>query len=454
MKYQHYGPLGFAVLLLAAVFNVAALYMSERSFVELRDTAAWVRYTLTAQKLIEQLYRLAVDAEAGQRGYLLTLDTSFLAPYSEARAQIHGKLGELRDLIGENPAQAAQITTTARLIDERLAKLQESLDLKRKRGDDALREFLVSHQGQVAMQSLRQSLDTLAAGEGIQNDRRFQVLAQHRERIRRWFLIEVGINLLLVAAGGMFLAQDALRRRREVIAVSERNTQLAHAVEERTAELTELSHYLQRVREDEKARIAREIHDDLGGTLAAANIDLRLLSDRLPGDDPRQARIARIMAAVDDAVQVKRRIIEDLRPAILDNLGIGAALRWQCSEHAKRSGRPCRAELEDENLRLSPAYSIAFYRIVQEALTNIAKYADAKQVRVSLRRRGGRWLLRVVDDGIGIESGTSRHPTAHGLVSMRERARALGGEFAIHGRRGRGTVVEVRVPIEGDSGPP
>jgi len=212
--------------------------------------------------------------------------------------------------------------------------------------------------------------------------------------------------------------------------------------------LTELSHYLQRLQEEEKAKIAREIHDELGGTLAAAKIDLQLLSDKLVDDSPHQTRIARIMLAIDDAIQVKRRIIEDLRPTMLDSLGIAAALKWQCSQFSKRSGGTCRVELQDENLRLSPAYSIAFYRVTQEALTNISKHAQAKNVVIALQRDGDDWLLRIADDGVGIDVGKRQNPTAHGLLSMRERMRALGGQFSIQGRAGRGTVIEIRAPME------
>ncbi len=147
------------------------------------------------------------------------------------------------------------------------------------------------------------------------------------------------------------------------------------------------------------------------------------------------------MSAIDDTIQVKRRIIEDLRPTLLDNLGIGAALKWQCSQFSKRWGIPCRVEMQDDSLRLSPAYSIAFYRVVQEALTNISKYALAKNVSVSLLRDGDRWMLRIADDGVGIDTSTRHNTTAHGLVSMRERARALGGEFTVQrpaGTRHRG----------------
>jgi signal transduction histidine kinase len=109
---------------------------------------------------------------------------------------------------------------------------------------------------------------------------------------------------------------------------------------------------------------------------------------------------------------------------------------------------PCRVELHEEGLTLSPAYSIALYRIVQEALTNVGKYAKAKSVAVSLKQSGDQWLLRIADDGVGIDLSKRHNPTAHGLLSMRERANALGGEFSIQGSGGRGTVVEVRVPFE------
>jgi len=223
---------------------------------------------------------------------------------------------------------------------------------------------------------------------------------------------------------------------------------LGRAVHERTAELSGLSHHLQRLQEEEKAKIAREIHDELGGTLAAAKIDLQLISDKLPKDDIHRTRLVRIMSAIDDTIQVKRRIIEDLRPTLLDNLGIGAALKWQCSQFTKRWNIPCRVEMPDDSLKLSPAYSIAFYRVVQEALTNITKYAHAKNVSVSLLRSGEQWTLRIADDGVGIDTAKPHNTTAHGLVSMRERARALGGEFSVRGQPGRGTVVEVTAPLE------
>jgi hypothetical protein len=208
----------------------------------------------------------------------------------------------------------------------------------------------------------------------------------------------------------------------------------------RQQQLRELSRFLEQVREEEKQRVARELHDELGGTLTAAKIDLQLIGDRLQSDAAISTRIHRVNAALDDAIAVKRRIIEDLRPTLLDNLGIGAALRWQCDQFTKRTGCVCKTVLAERELQLPPELSIAVYRIVQEALTNVAKYAKAKSVEVDLRREGGRWHLRVHDDGVGLDLAKQHHPTSHGLISIRERVRALGGELRIGGGRAWATI--------------
>jgi signal transduction histidine kinase len=448
MNFYRIGVFGFVVLVLAALLNIAALYTAEKSFGELRDAAMWVRHTQNAQNLLEHIYRKVVDAETGQRGFLLTEDATYLPPYNAARAEVPKDLAKLAELTRDNPVQVAQLATVKSLIDKRFAQLDRALAIKRQSGDEALREFLVSPEGIVTMDSLRLALDGMVAEERTLYDRRIQAFSENQDNVRRGFLLLVGLNLVLVTLGGVFLSQEGRRRRAEAFEAKERSAALSVAVQERTAELAGLSHYLQQMQEDEKAKVARDIHDELGGTLAAAKIDLQLLSDKLAGGDPQRARLARVMSAIDDTIQVKRRIIEDLRPTLLDNLGIAPALKWQCSQFSKRWGVPCRVELTDENLRLSPLYSIAFYRVVQEALTNVSKYASAKNVAVSLLREGSQWVLRIVDDGIGADMAKRHNPTAHGLLSMRERARALGGEFSIKGQPGRGTVVEIRVPIE------
>ena len=448
MTFSRFGLVGFVVLTLAVLLNIAVLYTAERGFAELRDTASGVRHTQNAQTLIARIHRKAVDAETAQRGYLLTRDATYLAPYADARAELPKDLDRLGGLIGDNPVQAAQLATVRKLLDVRLAQLAAPIAQGPDRGSESPRDDPLLDWGMVTMSSLRLALDGMAAEEQTQYELRSQAFADNQNQAGRAFLLIVGLNLILASLGGVFLSQESRRRRREATEAGERNAQLAQAVYERTAELTGLSHYLQQLQDEEKAKVAREIHDELGGTLAAVKIDLQLLSDRIADTEPQRARLARVIAAIDETIQVKRRIIEDLRPTLLDNLGIGAALKWQCGQFSKRWNIPCSVEIQGENLCLSPAYSIAFYRVAQESLTNVSKYAQAKNVEVSLLRGGDHWVLRIADDGIGIDRSNRHNPTAHGLVSMRERARALGGEFSIQGHPGRGTVVEIRVPFE------
>jgi signal transduction histidine kinase len=452
MNSQRLWVVGIVVLVLAAIVNVGALNVAEGGFRDLRETAGWVRHTQRAQNLIEHLLRLAVDAETGQRGYLMTGRDTQLERFTKSRNEIPGVLKELRALTGDNPVQAAQLVTVGTELDTRLELLQAGIDLKRSGDEAGLAEYMQQRGGKIVMDSLRLSLTGMADEERFLYEQRFERF-EHELDLARWgFYLVVGLNLLLLLLGAVALGQDARRRRKEAIEAQGRNAELARAVLERTAELTELSHFLQRVQEDERARLAREIHDELGGTLAAAKIDLQMLSNKLALDEVQQTRLARAMTAIDDAVQVKRRIIEDLRPSLLDNLGLAAALRWQCSEYSKRSGVPCRVELQDENLDLSPPYRIAIYRVVQESLTNITKHASAKNVAVSLLRDDGHWLLRIADDGVGLDP-ERRDSTAHGLLAMRERARALGGEFSARRGPAGGTIIEMRVPFEAMGSP-
>jgi signal transduction histidine kinase len=448
MTLQRYWFFGIVVLVLVAIVDLGALNAAERGFLELRRTAEWVQHTQQVQYRIEHLLRLAVDAETGQRGYLLTGRESQLGRYVDARNEIPVSLDELKALTRDNPVQVAQVASVGALIDARLEVLERGIALKRAGDESGLFDYMQHREGKIAMDSLRLKLEGMANEERLQYQRRFAGFERSLVAVRWGFFLVVGLNLVLVTLGAVLLGQDARRRSREAIEARERNTRLARDVLERTAEITALSHYLQRLQEDEKARLAREIHDELGGTLAAAKIDLQMLANKLAPDDARQMRLVRSMAAIDDAVQVKRRIIEDLRPSVLDNLGIAAALKWQCAEYEKRSSVPCRVELEDDNLVLPAAPSIALYRVAQEALTNISKYAKAKNVALSLRRDGEAWVLRIADDGIGLNRERPQNPTGYGLLAMRERARALGGDFSIQGSPGQGTVVEVRVPVE------
>jgi signal transduction histidine kinase len=210
--------------------------------------------------------------------------------------------------------------------------------------------------------------------------------------------------------------------------------------------LAELSSHSELVKEQERARIARELHDDLGGNLTAIKMTLAMLADRLPAEPAALAeKAAYLDSLVDRTIDAVHRISRDLRPSTLD-LGIVDALEWQASEFAQRTGIACRAEI-DPDTDLDDDQATALFRIFQEALTNIAKHADATRVDVRLRCVGSTLQLSIADNGRGIAPGDRLKPDSFGLRGMAERARALKGSLTLSVPPGGGTIVSILIPL-------
>lgn len=201
------------------------------------------------------------------------------------------------------------------------------------------------------------------------------------------------------------------------------------------------------VREQEKSRIARELHDELAQMLTALKMDTIWMRDHLPRDDAAaQEKVAQMLAMLDAAVASTRRIAADLRPLVLDDLGLVAAIEWVAQNFTQRTGVPCRLEV-DETLDLGEPYATGVFRIVQESLQNIAKHARATEAVVELKRVGEALVLRVQDNGVGFRTGDPRKPQSLGLVGLRERAHLLRGEVRVESVPGAGTRVDARIPV-------
>ena len=219
-------------------------------------------------------------------------------------------------------------------------------------------------------------------------------------------------------------------------------------------QLRALSVYLQGVREEERTRIAREVHDELGQALTSFKLDLSWIAGRLPGDmKPLLDKTRTLTAHIDSTIQTIRRISSELRPGVLDHLGLVAAIEWQANEFQNRTGIKCdvrarvREPLPDQNL------STTFFRIFQETLTNVIRHAGATQVTVDLKEAAGRITLEVKDNGRGIARTDLFNTKSMGLLGMRERAALLGGIFRIGSiQRGKGTRVSVSIPLQRSSG--
>jgi two-component system sensor histidine kinase UhpB len=219
------------------------------------------------------------------------------------------------------------------------------------------------------------------------------------------------------------------------------------------ARLAELTAHIEQVKEQERTRIAREIHDDLGGNLTAIKMALAMLSKRLPPDQPQLTDKADYVdALVDRTIDAVHRISLDLRPSMLD-FGIVAALEWQSREFEKQNAIACRFASNHKEIALSPDHATALFRIFQEALTNIAKHAGAKNVTVNLQRLGQQLTLAISDDGKGVGADDRVKPGSFGLRGMSERAEALGGSMTLTPADGGGATVTIKIVLTPPSKP-
>ena len=211
--------------------------------------------------------------------------------------------------------------------------------------------------------------------------------------------------------------------------------------------LRDLSMHLQTVREKERTRIARELHDELGQLLTALNTGIILLKKKIPPEQPHLSERTQSMKdLIDMTMETVKRIYMDLRPGMLDHLGLPVAMDWQCQEFQKRTGIQCSVDVEPEDMEPSKDASITVFRILQETLTNVAKHSRATRVNVSLREAEDDLELVVTDNGRGIREDDLHKPKSFGLLGIRERVDFRGGEVKITGKKGKGTTVTVRMP--------
>jgi signal transduction histidine kinase len=203
------------------------------------------------------------------------------------------------------------------------------------------------------------------------------------------------------------------------------------------------------VREEERAFIAREIHDELGQVLTVSKIQLSLLVNKLfPGQQKMKDEFKPVMQLIDRAVDSVQQISAKLRPGILDELGLAAAIEWQTKDFAERTGITFRSSLLKGDLNISKDKETAVFRIYQEALTNAARHAQAERVSTFMREENGILILEIIDNGRGITKGQMEDHRSFGILGMKERAKILGGKVTINGVPGQGTSLKVEIPLD------
>lgn len=436
-------PRGALVLALAASALVALASINEVAYQRSSAALQLLGDRGAARNHVNTLLRRVLDAETGLRGYLLSGRKEYLEPYLSADKDVREALAWLRNFYADQRSREL-VEEIGRGVSAKLAETSLMLKLFEEGNPTGLRELMLTDIGREKMEAVRAATEQLLELES-------QRVATERSQIARSLLLgRLGIYatlLLFVLALWMYALQVLhldRSRRAHAQSLAEERDRLEAQVRHRTAELTQLARHLQHAREDERALLARELHDELGALLTAAKLDAARLRHSIGAMTPEVSeRLVHMVRAIDQVVALKRRIIEDLRPSSLSHLGLVAALEIQAREFAARSELKVKTRLEQ--VPLTESAQITTYRIVQECLTNIAKYSGAKTVEVTLCPDGGEAHVCIVDDGKGFDPATVR-AGAHGLTGMRYRVEAEGGRLAVDAAPGRGTRIEAWLP--------
>ncbi|WP_457421722.1 CHASE3 domain-containing protein [Roseateles sp. P5_E7] len=426
----------------AALAAAAVMGVSEAAFWGADQAIAQSRARHLARDDSLRLRELLTSAETAQRGFLLTGRDNYLAPVELAERELPAVLQRLRGQY-ESSEWAALVADASLRANEKLSELQLVIKLYREGNVPAWQGLVESDIGREKMVAVRDAVGQLDRHELGQ-------IALEREAVYRSLtygrLGVHGLTVLSLFGLAIFLRRnEALHkaRRQHSNELAQERDRLDGEVARRTAELTELARHLQTVREDERAHLARELHDELGALLTAAKLDvarIRRMTKTAPDIDE---RLKHMSSLLDQGIALKRRIIEDLRPSALSNLGLTSALEILAQEFAQRSG--LKLDLDLTETATSDGDRLALYRMVQEALTNVLRHAKAKNVRVTLGEADGWLQLHIRDDGEGFnpDAVASGH---HGLLGMRYRIESLGGTLQLLSAPGRGTLVLARLP--------
>jgi signal transduction histidine kinase len=444
LRFLHIRQLGVSLVLatLAACVLVGINEIGYSQSAQALDEIA--QYTQTRSAL-SRLLQHVVDAETGSRGYLLTGDPRYLEPYNAAVAEIGQQLDNLRRSYSANNSEYSTLAELSRNVQRKLAEMDLSVRMRKQGNEDAWKFVLMTDVGKEHMDAIRDQAGKLINTTTVKMD---AAQAQVRQSLALSRIGIAGVTAIALIAFALYLRQTTalkLADEQQQRALQQERDLLETQVRERTATLAELATHLQQVREEERGHLARELHDELGALLTAAKLDVARLKSRLVEQTTPEIaqRLQHLTESLNSGIALKRRIIEDLRPSSLSNLGLTASLEILAREFSERSGIEVASSLEP--VELDESRQLTVYRLVQESLTNVGKYAEAKQVDISVHDYSNHVEVQIRDNGKGFEPRQAR-PTTHGLAGMRHRVEAAGGRLSVESRPGGGTRIAAVLP--------
>lgn len=440
-SFWHVPPVVLGVLVVTALFSVLVFLGSELVFTQTTELQKHQHRLSDARAHALQIHSQIERAHSAYLAYTHQGDAAYLTDLQQASRQALLHYGLLKGSLSPEAPQQKQIVPFGAALQNHLDALGQAAAKNLSPPSDAVRQPWIPPRHMLTrIEEIDRSLQTQARAvtEGW-------VKTLRRQRIG--LAVLVGLNLLFLSSLAARTLRHFYDHEIQRLRFSSRNQALQEAVQQRTTELHDLTTYLQRQSEKEKSSLARELHDELGALLTSAKLDLAWLEGHEPGDDrARIERLKRLSGALNQAFDLKRKVVENLRPSLLDHLGLAAALPWHVQETCDKAGLRHRIEMTPTDLRLEGDTALALYRIVQEALNNTIQHAHATAVQLTVVATPQRIVLTYQDDGRGIPH-LRQDRLSHGIAGMRHRAMAIGAHFDIRSQPGQGTSIEVSVPL-------
>ena len=425
------------IFALLALLAAAGFYVSQGTHREVtaavRDGAAIIDSRAQSARLLQ----LLADAKTAEYGFLLTGQPGFVTQFEAARQKLpDAQDAVVRHMANQGAGGAAAAREAAGLAGREFAQISRSFELAQRGDVAAATERVAAASSRTEWIALRQTLDR-------QLDHGATRLQANRTSLDEalWLgPLMMGVLTLATLAGLLMLF---MQLRREDLERHDERERLAAEVKHRAERLTELAQYFQSVREDERSSIARELHDELGALLTVCKLEIARARNSAVDDVVILKSLERVTASLNKGIALKRRIIEDLTPSSLTQLGLTVALEILCKDMSTSLAVP--VDVSMVSLKLAPEAELAVYRFVQEALTNIGKYASASAISVKLTAALGHAAVEVQDNGVGFDANCSR-VGRHGLSGMQFRAESLGGFMSMRSAPGQGATLRIEFP--------